>query len=87
MDIYTQAVFSQTACNLSGLIHSLPKIADQVWEEVKAEHGFMNTSAFNGHPVMRLFAEQIMHLTNMQIDYSTAAGICDKKAAEAARKE
>jgi hypothetical protein len=78
-NIYQNALDSQCACNLSGLIRSLPAIADEIWDEIRADEKFMNTSTFNQHPVMRLFAEQFVHLTSGR-DYSKASAICERKA-------
>ena len=80
-NMYQQAVDSQTACNLSGLMYSLPKIADQVWEEIRARKS--STTKFNEHPVIRLFAEQIAWL-GTHGDYSKAAQECEEKAKEPA---
>jgi len=75
-NMYQLALDSQTACNLSGLIYSLPKIADEVWEELRANNNG-TIPAFREHPVMRLFAEQIAFLAAG--DYSAAAAICEEK--------
>ena len=76
-NMYQQALDSQTACNLSELIYSLPKIADEVWEEIRA--GKSSTTKFSEHPVIRLISEQIAFL-GMQSDYSKAAQECEEKA-------
>ena len=86
MNVYKQAVYSQSACNLSALCYSLPKIADALWEEIrKGNDGCMkwapDTKVFNEHPVMRLLAEQFMHLTSGR-DWSEAHAECEKRAEE-----
>lgn len=48
----------QTACNLSGVTRELARIT----ECMRQVHGF-DTPTCNRHPVCRLFAEQICHLT------------------------
>lgn len=91
MNIYEQAVMSQSACNLSGLCHALPKIADAIWAEIRAGNDIkdgklnvsMDTTKFNNHPVMRLFAEQFFYLTYGK-SWSEAWEICEKKAKETA---
>ena len=85
MNVYQKAVFSQSACNLSGLCHSMATVADEVWAELRKEKGpnCMDTKAFNEHPVMRLFAEQFMFLASGR-DYSEASEICEQKAREVA---
>jgi hypothetical protein len=52
----------QSAVNLSGIIRSFAEIT----RAMRDEHG-MDTPACNKHPVSRLFAEQIGHLTGMGI--------------------
>ncbi len=81
MNMYELAVNSQSAYNLSGLCHSMGKLADEVWEEIRKENnGNHNTKQFNTHPVMRLLAEQIMFLTSGR-DWSKAMRICEEKSA------
>ena len=51
MNMYEQANYSPSACNLSGLIYSLPGIADEIWAELRAEENdkegfFADTKAF-----------------------------------------
>jgi hypothetical protein len=48
---------SQTACNLSGLAHYLPKLLD----ELRA-NGVNGTDALNTHPVVRLIVAQMAYL-------------------------
>lgn len=81
-NMYQQALDSQSACNLSGLCHSMAKVADEIWAELRAPEGFsMDTKAFNEHPVMRLYAEQFMFLTSGRT-WTEAIEICEEKAKE-----
>ena len=48
---------SQSACNLSGLAHFLPKLLD----ELRA-NGVNGTDALNTHPLVRLIVAQMAHL-------------------------
>ncbi len=69
----------QTACNLSGVISSFGIIV----EAMRREH-YMDTQTCNLHPVSRLFAEQIIHLTGAGCgdveSYSTAYAVCTRLA-------
>lgn len=55
---YISAIHSQSAVNLSGLVHSLAEIIDKI----RREPDFDGTNFVNTHPIVRLFAEQIYHL-------------------------
>lgn len=72
------ALYSQDACNVSGLVHSLNKIMPGIWEDAHAAG--LGTAAVNTHPVVRLFAEQIMHLSRSGADdtesYTRASAAC-----------
>ncbi len=72
MNIYKLAVLSQGACNLQGLINSLPTIID----EIRKEPGYNGTEYINRHPVMVLFAEQIYHLTGCGENWTEAYNKC-----------
>ncbi len=74
---YEMAEFSQSACNLSGIVHSLDKIVTKLWNEARRDgHG---TDWVNQHPIVRLYAEQISHLSSSR-DYYEASKICREKA-------
>jgi hypothetical protein len=77
MNIYALALRSQTACNLSGLVMDLKHVAEEIWNEPEVKQG--GTQAFNNHPVMRLFAEQIAHLTQCRT-WEEAWKICLEKS-------
>lgn len=81
-NMYQQAIDAQSACNLSGLCHSMAKVADEVWAELRGPEGFsMDTKAFNEHPVIRLYAEQFMYLSSNRA-WREAFEICEEKAKE-----
>lgn len=69
------AIDVQSACNLSGVIHSFSEVMNVLWEE--AHKLGKGTDWVNEHPICRLFAEQIAHLTN-KTDYYKASDICEK---------
>jgi|ERR671922_1389515 hypothetical protein len=54
--------WSQTACNVSGLVHSLAGVIDRVWRDAR-DRG-EGTAFVNGHPLVRLDAEQILYLSS-----------------------
>jgi len=54
---WQQALDSQSACNLSGLAHYLPKLLD----ELRASN-VNGTSALNTHPLVRLIVAQMAYL-------------------------
>lgn len=58
---YQTALDVQNACNLSGIVHSLSRMMDEIWTEAR-ENG-KGTDYVNTHPICRLFAEQIIFLT------------------------
>ncbi len=71
--MYDDALAVQSACNLSGVVQSF---ATHIRKIVKEGKG---TDYVNNHPVSRLFAEQISHLTRNK-DYSDAYKECKAKA-------
>ena len=54
---YEDAMYSQSACNLSAIAHSLTDVLGRIRQEV---HG---TDAVNKHPIVRLYVEQMAHLS------------------------
>jgi hypothetical protein len=73
---YKNALFSQGACNLSGIAHELSRVISKVWNEAHEQgHG---TEWVNAHPIVRLYAEQIMHLASKR-EWSEAYKICEKE--------
>lgn len=76
-DDYQTALDVQSGCNLSGIIHSFSRIISKVWEEAKENH--KGTDWVNEHPICRLFAEQISHLTRNR-NYNEAHDFCQEHA-------
>lgn len=78
---YEFAMYSQDACNLSGLAKSLSNVIDRIWEEARAQG--KGTEYVNNHPIVRLYVEQMRHLcrTPYSEAYSKVADeIADAKA-------
>jgi len=73
---YEMALLSQDACNLSGLVHSLSKAMELIWEEA-TEQG-QGTNYVNNHPIVRLYLEQMSYLC--QADYSASYKTCQEKS-------
>lgn len=79
MNVYSEALLSQGACNLGGLIHGWARVITQLQAEAREKgHG---TDWINKHPANVLFAEQVHHLTGGSRDYSAAYAACKKAAA------
>ena len=76
---YQRALDSQSACNASGLIHSLNETLEQIWEEAR-EKG-EGTDWVSGHPIVRLYAEQLMWLSR-KTDYFEAYRVCCEERAK-----
>jgi len=75
------ALTVQSACNLSGVVHSFSQATDIIWEEArKLGKGI---DFVNQHPVSRLFAEQISHLTS-GTEYIKAYSECERFTEEVA---
>lgn len=74
---YQNALLSQGACNLSGIVNSFTEILNRIREE--AQSVGQGTDFVNQHPICVLFAEQIKHLSS-GTDYSDAYKICTDKA-------
>ena len=55
---YEDAMAVQSACNLSGVVYSFARVMDKICEDTDS-----GTKERNTHPICRLYAEQIMHLT------------------------
>jgi len=66
------ALASQTACNLSGVVHSMSQAATLLWKEALANGE--GTTWVNNHPIMVLFATQVAHLTRVT---AIASEACD----------
>jgi len=79
---YQKALDSQTACNLSGIVFSFAEIMKRICNEDRNLNE--GTEWRNKHPICRLFAEQIIHLTGNDTDSWFAAF---KKCTEEVRDE
>lgn len=81
---YADALYAQSACNLSGIVTSLSKVMPKIWEDVRAAG--QGTEQVNRHAIPRLYAEQIAHLTGAgmpvhgESDYGEAYEACEKGA-------
>jgi hypothetical protein len=72
---YKDAVFTQTACNLSGIVFSFAKVMQKICNEANAQgHG---TDWKNQHSICRLYAEQIAFLTSGK-DWHEAYNECEE---------
>ena len=77
-DMARFALYSQTAVNASGLIHSLDKFVTELWEQ--AHEKGKGTDWVNRHPVLVLFATQLAHLSrceSMEV-WDEAKRLCEK---------
>jgi hypothetical protein len=86
---YQGAIDAQSACNLSGIVHSFSSVMTRIWAEAHALG--KGTDWANGHPIARLYAEQIAHLTGAGTpsdgeSWTRAHDICAREAACAERK-
>jgi len=57
------ALAAQSACNLSGVVHSMSQAVTLLWEKALADGE--GTTWVNNHPIMVLFAVQVAHLTRV----------------------
>lgn len=76
-NIYQNAMDSQSACNLSGIVKQLARDIDVIWEEARSQG--LGTDYVNQHPVVRLYVEQMVYLNKAgsidesgAVPYSTA---------------
>ena len=71
------AIHSQSACNLSGIVFHFAETMHRIINEAKKNgHG---TDWRNSHPICRLYAEQIYHLTR-KTDWQKAYDECEEMA-------
>jgi hypothetical protein len=73
---YEMALFSQGACNLSGLAYSLAEAMELIWQEAR-EQG-QGTDYVNSHPIVRLYMEQMSFLC--RADYFASYKACEEKS-------
>lgn len=70
---YLNALESQTACNLSGIVYSFARVMEEICNDERQN----GTEAVNRHPICRLYAEQIAYLTCPR-SYHNAHDACEK---------
>jgi hypothetical protein len=72
---FQAALNSQSACNLSGIVFAFAEIMQRICDEANEKgHG---TDWKNNHPICRLFAEQISHLS-AGTSYFAANDACEQ---------
>lgn len=71
-DLARNALDVQDACNLSGVVHSFSRDITRLRALLSAEPDF-STDKLNRHPICKLYADKIAHLTGTQS--ITGAGI------------
>jgi hypothetical protein len=76
-DDYQFAIYSQTACNLSGVVFGFARVMKRICYQARAEG--CGTEWRNTHPICRLYAEQIYHLTR-NADWQKAYDECERMA-------
>ena len=79
-DMAREALYTQSACNVSGLVHSLDSAVSRLWKQAHAEgHG---TDWVNKHPVVVLYATQIAHLSRAgsMENWESAVRACEEAA-------
>jgi hypothetical protein len=87
MNPYDAALLAQTACNLSGLVHSPSRVINEhIWPE--ARRLGKGTDWVNKHPIVRMYLEQMVYLsigrnTSEETDsYNQAWSICRLNASD-----
>lgn len=82
---YQDALFVQSACNLSGVAKAFAAITTQLWAEANAQGG-KGTEWVNQHPISILFCHQMVFLTGREsfsegpIPYMQAHGYCEGRS-------
>jgi len=84
---YQGAMDSQSACNASGLIHSLADVTERIWKEARIKGE--GTDFVNTHPIVVLYVTQLAHLSGARgrLDpardaYAVAYQECEQGAKE-----
>lgn len=79
---YQMALASQSACNLSGIVHSFSQVISKIWEDVRAEGG--GTDQVNRHPISVLYGSQIGWLSSAclpaEVVWEEAKKICEERS-------
>ena len=58
---WEDAMYVQSACNLSGVVNSFNDVIGRIWDE--ANENKYGTDWVNKHPICVMYSEQINHLT------------------------
>ena len=66
-----RAIEVQDACNLSAVVHSMDETMSDLWAMARALG--KGTDWVNNHPICRLYASKIAHLTGMFASANTLA--------------
>ncbi len=66
-----KAIAVQAACNLSAVVHSMDETMSDLWAMARALG--KGTKWVNNHPICRLYASKIAHLTGMFASANTLA--------------
>jgi hypothetical protein len=73
-DLALEALAVQDACNLSGVVHSWSRSISRL-----RELGVSNTIDINHHPINKLWASKVCHLTGMDMgSFSEAYLACQR---------
>jgi len=74
---YRSAAFVQSASNLGAIVHSFSRVMKKIQTDGRGK----GTEWANHHPIARMYAEQIKHLTSNK-SYADSYDECDKKGKE-----
>lgn len=72
---FQSAIDAQSACNVSGLTHSLCDVIRRIWEVAHARH--RGTDWVNQHPIVQLFSYQIVYLSTRHELFQWSGGWID----------
>ena len=79
---YRDAIQCQNACNSSGLIHSLDRVIDKIWDE--GRRFGLGTDYVNTHPIVVLYLNALAGLAGVSgpslSQFENAYEICEDKA-------
>ena len=70
---YQLALDSQSACNLSGIVHGFSNVITKVWQQAREIN--QGTNWVNTHPICVLYATQIAHLSSGLVNTTEAYGV------------
>ena len=81
-ELAQKALDVQNACNVSGIVHTLTDVIDELWA-IERERHIESTDRINNHIVVRAFIAKLADLAGF--DYSTELGFWDKLSKLAGR--